>query len=277
MAAGRGRVLGGWALIAISALALALAFSGLGQADARTIKTKATGAMRISGSNPNQAILAAANLAPGGAVKGTATIRNLGSGPAALTLSALGLHDVAGAGGGLLSAGLSLVVRDVTHHSDAIVYTGSFGGLRTLRVGALAAGEGRQYSFEAKLPNSAGAGDDVFAGASTVVDYRWALTGSAPAKCATRLYGDAGPNRIVGTVGGDWISGGAGRDHLSGGPGRDCIEGGPGRDVISGGPGDDLIRARDGSADVVDCGSGTDIAIVDKKDVVSPSCEQVQG
>jgi Ca2+-binding RTX toxin-like protein len=270
------RIAGGWALVATSVVALALAFSGLGRADARSMKTRATGAMRIAGSAADEAIFGAANLAPGGSVRGTVEIRNLGHGPAALMLAPLNLRDLPGPGGGRLSDGLALTVRDVTGGSSGIVYSGSFAALHRVRAGALGKGEQRRYTFEAKLPSSPSpAFDDPFAGASTVVDYRWTLTGAAPARCATRLYGDGGANRVVGTVGGDWIAGGAGRDKLIGEGGRDCLDGGPGRDRLSGGPGDDVLRARDGSADLVDCGEGEDLAIVDAKDTVR-SCEQTR-
>jgi hypothetical protein len=267
------RIAGGWALFAIGAVALALSFSGLGRADARSMKTRAGGAMRIAGSAADEAIFAAANLAPGGSVRGTVEIRNLGHGPAALTLGPVGLQDVPGSGGGRLSNELELTVRDVTGHSSGIVYSGSFAGLRTTRVGALARGERRRYLFEAKLPNGPSpALDDPFSGASTDVDYRWTLTGAAAARCATRLSGDGGANRVVGTVGGDRIDGGAGRDRLVGEGGEDCIDGGPGRDRISGGDDDDVIRSRDGSTDVVVCGEGEDVVVADPKDVLR-SCE----
>lgn len=271
---GRGmRIAGGWALFAIGAVALALAFSGPGRADARSMKTKAGGAMRIAGSAANEAIFGAANLAPGGVVRGSVEIRNLGHGPAALTLAPVDLSDAPGSGGGRLSSELELTVRDVTHGSTGIVYSGPFAGLRTMRVGALAKGERRRYAFEAKLPNSPSPSvDDPFAGASTDVDYRWTLTGAAAARCATKLSGDGGANRVVGTVGGDRISGGPGRDRLLGEGGDDCIDGGAGRDRLNGGPGDDLIRARDGVADVVDCGDGDDVVIADSKDVLR-GCE----
>jgi Ca2+-binding RTX toxin-like protein len=260
--------------LALGVVAIAFAFSGLGRADARSMKTHAGGAMRIAGSAANEAIFAAANMAPGESVHGTVDIRNLGHGPAALTLAPLGLQDIPGPGGGRLSAGLRLTVRDVTGGSSGIVYSGSFGGLRQLRVGALAKGERRRYSFEASLPNNPSpAVDDSFAGASTDVDYRWTLTGAAAKKCATRIYGDGGSNRVVGTVGGDRIVGGAGRDRLLGGAGEDCLDGGAGRDTLSGGPGDDTIRSRDGSADVVDCGDGEDLVIADAKDTLR-SCER---
>jgi Ca2+-binding RTX toxin-like protein len=50
--------------------------------------------------------------------------------------------------------------------------------------------------------------------------------------------------------------------------------GGLGADTLLGGPGNDLLYARGNRRDVVDCGAGTDIASVDKLDVVR-NCEKV--
>lgn len=276
MAAGAKRTLGAWALLALGACALALAFSGLGRAATPALTSVASGALRIAGSDANRAILRAANLAPGDEVRGTAEIRNASEDPAALSLSALGLRDVAGPGGGLLSTKLRLTVRDVTAGADAIVYSGPFAGLGTIRAGALATGERRRYEFTATLPGAGPAAlDDSFAGSATGIDYRWTLTGGALARCATGLGGDAGANRIFGTVGGDRVRTGAGHDWIYGGEGRDCIDPGRGRDRVFAGPGDDVIDARDGAADTIGCSAGTDVVTVDRFDVTR-RCETVR-
>jgi Ca2+-binding RTX toxin-like protein len=90
----------------------------------------------------------------------------------------------------------------------------------------------------------------------------------------------------------DAIDGGAGDDDLNGGNGNDTITGGPGKDTIMGDAvagqcsvvgyfgsckapwGNDTINARDGEADNVDCGPGTDTAVVDPIDVVA-NCETI--
>jgi hypothetical protein len=86
----------------------------------------------------------------------------------------------------------------------------------------------------------------------------------------------------------DTLDGGAGSDRVEGGIGHDVITGGPGRDTLFGEGdgnycgiyeckvpfGNDTINARDGEADQVDCGIGTDTAIVDALDTVA-SCEKV--
>ena len=56
----------------------------------------------------------------------------------------------------------------------------------------------------------------------------------------------------------------------------DCLRGGGGRDRIDARAGADTLLARDGSRDLVKCGSGDDIALVDPKDRVS-NCEEVRG
>jgi Ca2+-binding RTX toxin-like protein len=61
----------------------------------------------------------------------------------------------------------------------------------------------------------------------------------------------------------DGLIGGDGADVLRGGRGTDDIAGGGGSDVLDGGDDADTIRARDGVADVVLCGAGTDSAVLD--------------
>jgi Ca2+-binding RTX toxin-like protein len=62
---------------------------------------------------------------------------------------------------------------------------------------------------------------------------------------------------------------------VEGTPLGDQITGGAGANTLDGNDGNDTITARDGVADAVDCGAGTDTAVVDFADVVS-NCENVQ-
>jgi Tol biopolymer transport system component len=97
------------------------------------------------------------------------------------------------------------------------------------------------------------------------------------------LEGGPGNDLLVGSVASDTLEGGPGNDILRGGSGADLLIGGPGRDVIQGQGGRDLIYARDGTRDVVSCGTNTgkttgpenDIAYVDRFDAVSRDCEWV--
>jgi Tol biopolymer transport system component len=98
------------------------------------------------------------------------------------------------------------------------------------------------------------------------------------------LEGDEGNDVLVGSDRADTLHGGPGADRLNGGASGDELWGGPGRDVLNGGGGSDLIDARDAARDVVSCGTNavkstapteTDMAYVDKIDVVSKDCEFV--
>jgi hypothetical protein len=61
---------------------------------------------------------------------------------------------------------------------------------------------------------------------------------------------------------------------LTGGDGRDILIGQIGRDVFNGGAGDDALIARDGTAELVICGEGVDVAFVDPEDQLR-GCEIV--
>jgi Ca2+-binding RTX toxin-like protein len=106
------------------------------------------------------------------------------------------------------------------------------------------------------------------------------------------LYGGDGTDRLIGGKGKDLLSGGKGRDRLSGGSSRDRLLGGSGNDRLlggkgndrltggsgknrySGGAGNDRIFAHNGKVDTINCGSGRDVARVDRADKVS-GCERV--
>jgi len=90
-----------------------------------------------------------------------------------------------------------------------------------------------------------------------------------------RLYGQNGNDRLYGQNGNDRLYGQKGNDRVVGGPGNDLLTGGPGRDIHLGGPGNDRILARDRTRDVVNCGAGRDVAIVDDQDRVV-GCERVR-
>jgi hypothetical protein len=63
---------------------------------------------------------------------------------------------------------------------------------------------------------------------------------------------------------------------FDGGPGNDALFGGGGVDSFDGGAGDDNIVARDGQAEVVNCGEGHDTAVTDDFDT-RISCEEIEG
>jgi Ca2+-binding RTX toxin-like protein len=117
------------------------------------------------------------------------------------------------------------------------------------------------------------------------------------------IDGEGGNDRLFGMAGdGDVIDGGSGNDVIHGGFGdEDVHRGGPGNDelndsacasrsracvappftgatagdVFEGGSGNDEIFSRDNKRDRVDCGSGRDVAKVDRRDTVARNCESV--
>ena len=103
------------------------------------------------------------------------------------------------------------------------------------------------------------------------------------------LIGGRGDDKLYGGVDNDRIDGGPGNDITEGWGGADTVDGGLGADDISGeggstisdgtGGADELI-ARDGIFDTVSCGSGADVAVVDRLDVIAESgrdfCESIQ-
>lgn len=99
---------------------------------------------------------------------------------------------------------------------------------------------------------------------------------------SSAVRGLGGNDTLNGHDGADTLEGGDGDDHLEGGFGNDVLDGGSGKDTFVGdtternviATGDDRIHARDGVAEQVSCGIGTDTAIVDETDTVD-GCETV--
>jgi Ca2+-binding RTX toxin-like protein len=87
------------------------------------------------------------------------------------------------------------------------------------------------------------------------------------------LIGGVGTNVLAGGPGNDVLDGVWGDDDLDGGPGDDDLTGGSGLDWLRGGAGVDKIAARDGSGDMVKCGSEADTAVLDAIDDAGTECE----
>ena len=107
---------------------------------------------------------------------------------------------------------------------------------------------------------SGGAGDDKF------------IRGEAG---SDTMSGGDGSDALFGGDGVDKLSGGAGDDYLSGGNGNDKLTGGAGRNRLFGRAGNDTLNARNGVRETVDCGSGRDVATVDRNDRTR-GCERVR-
>jgi Ca2+-binding RTX toxin-like protein len=108
------------------------------------------------------------------------------------------------------------------------------------------------------------------------------LGGSNSLRIATlfaksRIAGGSGVDRIIGGMSDDQMSGFGGRDHLVGRGGDDSLTGGPGADALSGGLGDDrLFAVKDGRDRRIDCGPGSDVALIDHADPYPIHCERVR-
>jgi Ca2+-binding RTX toxin-like protein len=80
---------------------------------------------------------------------------------------------------------------------------------------------------------------------------------------------------IASSGGNDTIVGTAASQIISAAAGNDTIDAGAGNDLVFGDDGDDTINARDGFADRIQCGAGTDVVNADTLDIASSSCEAV--
>ncbi|MDP4603228.1 MAG: hypothetical protein NWS55_05975, partial [Solirubrobacteraceae bacterium] len=102
------------------------------------------------------------------------------------------------------------------------------------------------------------------------------------------LSGDAGNDLLFANAGVDVLNGGDGNDRLWAVARADVVAGADGAadtvgDTLNGGAGNDRLYARDGEADTISCGDGTDVANLDNADVISDataeapngSCEKV--
>lgn len=102
--------------------------------------------------------------------------------------------------------------------------------------------------------------------------------------CANEFAADTSGGPLSGGTLGDRLTGSKAKDKLKGLAGDDCLkgkadndrlDGGEGVDQLSAGPGDDRIKARDGTAETIKCGGGTDKVKADADDVVK-RCEKVR-
>jgi hypothetical protein len=130
-----------------------------------------------------------------------------------------------------------------------------------------------------------GTGGDTFSGGDgvDVVNYVYASVGVRVT--IDGVPGDGEPSEgdnVLGDVENLW--GSTKNDELTGSPGANAIEGGAGDDTIAGLGGrdelfgeedDDTILARDGVGEPVECGAGTDIAVIDLLDGEPNECEVV--
>ena len=147
-----------------------------------------------------------------------------------------------------------------------------------------------------------GEGDDIGSDITTI----WAGEGSDTMvgnAAQNSFQGGNGDDDLIGNGGDDELSGGDGADRITGDEGQDILGGEDGDDLIVGGPdvdrfwgdeiggciavscasGADEIYARDGLAEAINCGPGTDAVQIDSTDYLvfdrfsSDECEYADG
>jgi hypothetical protein len=164
----------------------ALLFSAANAHPSPSIQLEAGPGTTISILNSREglAVLAAGNMRPGDTETGSVTITNTGDGDGAFSLSKSALHDVVGAGAGVLSGKLDLTITDTTNPGSPVtLYAGKVGGLGVVALGTYAAGDARSYDFAVHFPNGATGAENAYQGASMSVTLDWdaLLVGGAPA------------------------------------------------------------------------------------------------
>jgi len=87
------------------------------------------------------------------------------------------------------------------------------------------------------------------------------------------VVGGSADDTLTGSGAANTLIGGPGNDTLDGRDGNDVLEGGGGVDRLDAGNGDDTLRSRDGAADTVNCGAGTDSIDADTTDTIAADCE----
>jgi hypothetical protein len=143
----------------------------------------ASGGLQVFNSKDGGAILNASQLLPGGSTTGTVTIANSGNGGGRFHLTTSAVAETPGIGGGRLSQRLQLEVDDITHPSRRItVFTGSLLGLQNVDLGALSAGEERDYQFTVTFPNGGPNGaDNAYQRATLQATFLWTVTAASGA------------------------------------------------------------------------------------------------
>jgi hypothetical protein len=171
----------------------------------------ASGALTLSNSAANTAIITAHDLRPGQGTTGTITIGNTGEAGGLLSLARLSMTDVPGPYGGKLSDVLTLKIEDVSGALPREVFYGEVGGLERVALEVLPGGVKRRYRFTVVFPDSGpGGADNAYMGSAVRFDYEWraeALPVAAtatpgpsvtPAPTPAPIGGDEGPQPVQG-------------------------------------------------------------------------------
>jgi hypothetical protein len=181
-------------LLSLGAAAAVAAAAGHGDpSPPRPVATVTSGSFGLENSRSEMPVFTASDIGPGGSAGGTVTIANDGDEAGELTLRQQDVEDTPGAGGGLLSRGMSMRIREVGDPAKSEpVYEGALAPMPALELGPLGPGQSRAFEFDASLPDSgmpagAATGDNAFQGAALGVGYSWTATELPPAPSVTSL------------------------------------------------------------------------------------------
>jgi len=172
--------------LSVVAVAIASGTGGPAAAPQAGIETTSLAGALSPGDRPAGTVLEVSDLEPGQSADGTVTVVNRGDSGGLLTLSAPGVSDAPGAGGGALSKRIQVTVLDVTGTgAPELVYSGGVAAMRARTLGHVAPGETRSYLVGASFipgvgPDSAAGGDDAYTGGSARLTLNWgAMTASS--------------------------------------------------------------------------------------------------
>jgi hypothetical protein len=153
----------------------------------------ASGALALSNSAANKAIITAHALMPGQGTTGTITIGNTGEASGLLSLARTAITDVPGAYGGKLSDVLTLQIDDVSGGQAREVFYGEVGGLERIALETLPGGVKRTYRFTVFFPDTGPNGaDNAVMGSSVRFDYEWRAEALPVTPTATPTPGTGG-------------------------------------------------------------------------------------
>lgn len=178
--------------LALAAIAAVAAAAGHDEpSPPHSVATIAGGSFEIEDSRSGMPIFEASDIGPGDGASGTVTVANDGDEAGKLMLRQHDVADTPGPGGGLLSHGMSMRIREVSDPAEPqSVYDGVLAPMPALELGPLEPGQSRVFEFDASLPDSgtpAGAtvGDNAFQSATVSVGYSWTAAELPPTSAAT--------------------------------------------------------------------------------------------
>lgn len=179
------------------ALSLAVAAPHPREEGLKLALSDAAGSVTLTNSLEGSAILGATGMRPGDQATGSVRIGNSGTVPGVLVLQAGIQSESPSPAGGSLWTRLQVAIADVTdaQHPTGL-YSGPIGSIGQLPVGALQAGQQRDFRFVATLPDGDPLIDNSYQGAGVSTLFTWTATGDeipVPTPTPTTTPVDPGP------------------------------------------------------------------------------------